>query len=99
MNPTPEALIEVTYPYTGYVVQHILAAGLAHPSLRFDPDRMMVRTMRKGSKTVRIYNILHLTHDQLVLLLEYSENTLVLAPKTQLNGLHTLELTVGTRPC
>jgi hypothetical protein len=51
--------------------------------------------MRKGSKTLPIYDVLHLTPDQLITLLEYSENTLVLAPKTQLNGLHTLELTEG----
>ena len=90
-----EPLIHVTYPCTGFVAQTLFAAGLAHPSLRIDPDRMMVRTMRKGSKTLPIYDVLLLTHDQLVLLLEYSENTLVLAPKTQLNGLHTLELTEG----
>lgn len=90
-----EPLIHVTYPCTGFVAQTLFAAGLAHPSLRIDPDRMMVRTMRKGSKTLPIYDVLHLTPDQLITLLEYSENTLVLAPKTQLNGLHTLELTEG----
>lgn len=90
-----DALIEVTYPCTGYVAQTLFAAGLKHPSLRIDPARMLVRTMQEGGCQVPIYDILHLTPDQLVLLLEYSENTLVIAPKTQLNGLHTLELTEG----